>query len=49
VREGDVSIAAAAERYGVVISEASSALAVDQEGTAKRRARIKAERDKRNG
>jgi len=49
VREGDVSIAAAAERYGVVVKQATDVLAVDQTGTAERRARMNAERDKRHG
>jgi N-methylhydantoinase B len=49
VREGDVSVAAAAERYGVVVKQATNVLAVDQTGTAERRARMNAERDKRHG
>jgi N-methylhydantoinase B len=49
VCEGDVSVAAAAERYGVVIGDAAGVLAVDQAGTTARRARMNAERDKRHG
>src|SRR5262249_56969188 len=48
VREGDVSVAAAAARYGVVIVKAAGAWAIDQAGTAERRARLSAERDKRH-
>jgi N-methylhydantoinase B len=46
VREGDVSVAAAAEQYGVMISEAAVALTVDEAGTAQRRARMNAKQDK---
>jgi N-methylhydantoinase B len=44
VQEGDVSIAAAKERYGVVFGEAGGGLVVDQAGTIERRARMDAER-----
>jgi N-methylhydantoinase B len=48
VQEGDVSIAAAAERYGVVIREAAGVLTVDEEGTAGCRARMNAKQDGRD-
>jgi len=48
VQEGDVSVAAAAERYGVVINEAAGVPTVDEAGTAERRALMKARQDKRD-
>ena len=42
VREGDVSVAAAAERYGVVVKEAAGVLTVDLEATEGMRSRMKA-------
>src|SRR5262249_42391199 len=41
VREGDVSVAAAAERYGVVVRETAGVLAIDQAATEETRARMK--------
>jgi N-methylhydantoinase B len=41
VREGAVSVAAAAERYGVVIKEAAGELTVDASGTEQARTRLK--------
>jgi N-methylhydantoinase B len=49
VREGDVSIAAAAELYGVVLHDTAGAWAIDQAATAERRAQMTAEQDKRDG
>jgi len=49
VREGDVSVAAAAERYGVVLHDTAGAWTIDQAATAERRARMTAERDKQDG
>jgi N-methylhydantoinase B len=40
VREGDVSVEAAAERYGVVITGATGSFAVDERATEERRARM---------
>ena len=49
VREGDVSIKAAAERYGVVVQEVVvGVLAVDEPGTLERRARMNAKQDTRD-
>jgi N-methylhydantoinase B len=48
VQEGDVSIAAAAERYGVVIKETAGVPAVDEAATAERRERMNAKQDKRD-
>src|SRR5215471_10895048 len=49
VRQGDVSIKAAAERYGVVVQEVVvGVLAVDEPGTLERRARMNAKQDTRD-
>jgi hypothetical protein len=42
VREGDVSVAAAAERYGVVFREAGGAWTIDRAATEELRAQKKA-------
>jgi N-methylhydantoinase B len=47
MREGDVSVAAAAELYGVVINETAGV--VDAAATTQRRAKMKPERDKQHG
>jgi N-methylhydantoinase B len=47
VREGEVSVEAAAVLYGVVITGRTGAWAVDSTATAERRARMKSEQEKR--
>jgi N-methylhydantoinase B len=48
VREGNLSVEAAAERYGVMIEEVAGVPAIDQAGTAERRSRMSATQDKRD-
>jgi N-methylhydantoinase B len=49
VREGDVSVEAAAEIYGVVVRAAADSWEIDPTATEVRRAAIKKERDERHG